>query len=639
MLTLRLLLVFAAAICVPALAASESSIPDEPLVVVYSPIGPPLIFDDGQGQPDGLLIDFWRHIGEHLGRELRFELASWPQGLQMVRDGRADAHAGLFRTEERQAYLAFSQPLLEIEARLFVPAETAWQGIEDVGAARIGVIAGSHIADVLPTLNEQPDYWHFVDPDAMVRAAVDGRLEAFVMSAPAARFHLHRYGAEARFRSLQPVLIQWLHAAVARDEDPALIEAIERAIAALEPEQRQHLVSYWHGLVDQPEVPGWLWPVFGAALAAVLILSLLVYSVLLRLRVAAATRQSEQGRQQLAMLLDNLPISVVTHDAGSGELLSANQRALEAHGVNSFEALRDERRWGEPPHSCQEAGQWLNRAMENGPQRLEWRAVRHDGSSYWEEILLQPMFRNGEQIVVAAAVDITAHKHMEYMQRSFIRAMAHELRTPLAIIETALANLRLQIGERMPELGPRLDRIDRSVLRLNLVAARALAVDLSEADHVAPHPGPCRPSELLEQVLAMFDHDPTSHPLKTELPADDSPLSLDRHWLGIAILNLLDNAVKYSPDGGEVGLTMSRTNGTLRICVADRGPGIDPDHRQHLFDRFYRASSTSQVRGMGIGLYLVSLIANLHGGWVGVEDHAGGGSRFVLEVSSLAGDS
>lgn len=103
-----------------------------------------------------------------------------------------------------------------------------------------------------------------------------------------------------------------------------------------------------------------------------------------------------------------------------------------------------------------------------------------------------------------------------------------------------------------------------------------------------------------------------------------------------ALVNLVENAVKYSPAGGEVRVSAQCKDGAVRFEIADQGPGIPEAYRRRIFEPFFRVDDSRSRRqgGTGLGLALVRAIAESHGGTVRVEDNDGGGSRFLLELPS-----
>ncbi len=232
----------------------------------------------------------------------------------------------------------------------------------------------------------------------------------------------------------------------------------------------------------------------------------------------------------------------------------------------------------------------------------------------------------------------TLAERREREQQDFLDMMAHELRTPLAVLGTALANIELRTDPQLPDMRPRFRRATAALARLNTLVDNALADHRLRDTPLQLQLQPVRPSELAARVQQRLLIE-APHEWRLSLPADDSPVLLDPAWLDMAVLNLLDNAVKYSPAGGVVALHIERRLGPdgERLCLAvqDGGPGMATEVQAHLFDRFYRAPSASNagaVPGVGLGLYLVAEVARRHGGRVQVDSAPGRGSRFTIEL-------
>lgn len=202
--------------------------------------------------------------------------------------------------------------------------------------------------------------------------------------------------------------------------------------------------------------------------------------------------------------------------------------------------------------------------------------------------------------------------------RRFYNLMAHELRTPLAVLETALSNMQLQLADQQAALTPRLQRARVAVARLNNLVDNALAENrLSQLTQPLQH-------ETIEMDALL--HDVASLALTTDrhrLMVDNQLHQLnidgDPRWLVLALLNLIDNAIKYSPEGGTVTLQVSGNGNAIHFAVQDEGIGVDPASEPRLIERFFRAANAqahTHISGLGIGLYLVSEVAQLHGGEV-----------------------
>jgi signal transduction histidine kinase len=219
-------------------------------------------------------------------------------------------------------------------------------------------------------------------------------------------------------------------------------------------------------------------------------------------------------------------------------------------------------------------------------------------------------------------------------QQRFVADASHELRTPLAVLrgetEVALAQQR-SIDEYKASLNlikDEAEQLSRIVEDLFILArqpfdAPAIMRERVSLDKVV---GECARAA---QVLAARKE------LKLTVNAN-KPLSLigDDELLQRMILNLLDNAVKYTPAGGEVSLDLAGHNGDARITVRDTGIGIPEKDQPYIFDRFYRVDKARSraMGGAGLGLSIAHWIAEAHGGTISVESQPGRGSAFTVEL-------
>jgi heavy metal sensor kinase len=218
--------------------------------------------------------------------------------------------------------------------------------------------------------------------------------------------------------------------------------------------------------------------------------------------------------------------------------------------------------------------------------------------------------------------------------KQFSAALAHELRTPLTALrgETEFALLHARSPEdfrfRLMSQLEELDKLARLISQI-LTLARAEAgeiplarepVDLSALGAAVV--------EQLEPVAQAADVD-----LEYEAP-DDVVVTGDPGWLERLLLNLLDNAIKFTPARGRISLRVSRENGAARLDVCDTGVGIAPDALPHLFERFYRVDPARSRRpdGAGLGLALAEWIADRHGATIAVASRPGAGSTFTVRL-------
>lgn len=218
-------------------------------------------------------------------------------------------------------------------------------------------------------------------------------------------------------------------------------------------------------------------------------------------------------------------------------------------------------------------------------------------------------------------------------QERFTSDAAHELRTPVALI---LAQAQLALAR------PRSDAEYREALETTQRAARRMhgliesLLELSRLDAGAPSPGR-RAADLAtlgREQLALLQPLAAKAGITLRGDLEPAPCEIDPDRVTQILVNLLENAVKFSPPGSEVRLATRCENGDAVLSVSDHGPGIDPVHLPHVFERFYRADASRNrvTGGAGLGLSISRRIAEAHGGTLTVESRAGEGSCFTLHL-------
>jgi two-component system, OmpR family, phosphate regulon sensor histidine kinase PhoR len=229
-----------------------------------------------------------------------------------------------------------------------------------------------------------------------------------------------------------------------------------------------------------------------------------------------------------------------------------------------------------------------------------------------------------------------AEQETERTKNEFLGLVSHELRTPLTSIIGYTELLAEVEGNRLSGQGGRfLEVIRRNAHReLRLVGDLLLLVRI-QAGSFAIEPGRTDLRQVVEQAIEAARPTAERHGVELHLQAGAAPeCEADAHRLGQVVDNLLTNAIKFSPGGGEVGVRVGRHNGTATIEVQDTGMGIPPDERERLFERLYRAKGATamQIPGTGLGLSIVKAIVDAHGGAVGVESEEGVGTTFRVEL-------
>jgi signal transduction histidine kinase len=237
----------------------------------------------------------------------------------------------------------------------------------------------------------------------------------------------------------------------------------------------------------------------------------------------------------------------------------------------------------------------------------------------------------GEVGELAATFDQMADSlaREDEVRRALVADVTHELRTPVTVLQASLEEL--VDGTVEPEV-ERLSSLHDEVLRLTrilqdlqaLSAAQAAGLDM----HVQPVDLAAVAGEAIERLSGPF----ASAEIEPRVDLEPAVVLGDPSRLDQVITNLLTNALKFTPAGGEVHVSVSRMNGEARMAVEDTGPGIAPDELDHVFERFWRGGAARSSSGSGVGLAVVAELVRAHHGHVGVESSPGEGARFLVTL-------
>jgi signal transduction histidine kinase len=218
-------------------------------------------------------------------------------------------------------------------------------------------------------------------------------------------------------------------------------------------------------------------------------------------------------------------------------------------------------------------------------------------------------------------------------RRRFIRRLDHELKNPLTAIRAGLANLNDSPSDAARHTA--LESIEAQTLRLS-----RLATDLRKLADLERRPldrGPVDLGELLAEAYALVQDKPGAEQRRISLTVPQAPwplpkISGDQDLLFLAVHNLLDNAVKYSPPGGTIELRAFEDGSSVVIEVADTGSGIPTEEAPHVWEELYRGKGARGLPGSGLGLALVRSIAEKHDGRITLRSRVGEGTVFSLRL-------
>ena len=374
--------------------------------------------------------------------------------------------------------------------------------------------------------------------------------------------------------------------------------------------------------------------------AAIMLLALLLVATGLviltswywKRRLARLTRV-----RQSDALLDGLPIGLLLTDQ-QGQVLWRNseaQRLLDSgRGSSLFEGslVPIVKRVAESRQAE------LHELQPAADVRLQLRAMPLDSPSPEDE-------------VICMVTDVSERRHQEEFYRNFIQNISHELLTPLAAIAGHVANIKECSIEEAESWQRSQDIIEREVRRLTGLTSNLLLLSRLESG-VPLRLEPTNIGAVAEEAVAgllrvaqakgieLSIHSPPrpfdapSTKLRTGLRTPLPRIPADRDRIKQVFVNLLDNAVKYCPEGSAVRVRLEADGGSIIVQVTDNGPGIPPEDLPHIFEKMYRVEkeSTRAVEGSGLGLSIVKRIVELHGGRIAVESTVGEGATFRVRL-------
>jgi PAS domain S-box-containing protein len=347
-----------------------------------------------------------------------------------------------------------------------------------------------------------------------------------------------------------------------------------------------------------------------------------------------------------------------------GYLLEVNEAACASLGY-SHDQLQGRYVWDidadMKPH---EFSKYWEDLLQNVYVRFETRHQRKDGTIFPVEITSNYIEYEGQGFAFSQAQDISDRKAYEVgleetnaelvriarMKDEFLSTMSHELRTPLNAILGMAEGLQEEIfGDINPQQLNALATIEQSGMHLLSLINDILDLSRMTADKISLSLVPTDIARLCLDCLDVIRPQAQERQIQTQgICPEYLPLVLiDRQRIEQALLNVLSNAIKFTPDGGQVSLVVEQVDqpsdagvpghaaqGMLRIMVNDTGIGIAPEDRERIFQPFIQLDGAlnRQYDGTGLGLALVQKIAELHGGRVQVESEIGVGSSFRLEL-------
>lgn len=236
--------------------------------------------------------------------------------------------------------------------------------------------------------------------------------------------------------------------------------------------------------------------------------------------------------------------------------------------------------------------------------------------------------------IIATVRDISHFREADELKSTFISVISHELKTPVALIKGYVSTLRREDAtwdplivkdslEVIEEEADRLTEMIDNLLDASRLQAGALSINLTDVNLM----------DLVERIAQKFRTQSNIHNIVIDFPETFPVILADDDRMSQVISNLISNAIKYSPQGGDIQISAQVHAQHVVICVHDQGPGIASEDIPYVFNRFYRSSKASRTtKGAGLGLYLARAVVEAHGGRIWVDPKPGDGARVCFSL-------
>jgi two-component system phosphate regulon sensor histidine kinase PhoR len=384
-------------------------------------------------------------------------------------------------------------------------------------------------------------------------------------------------------------------------------------------------------------------------------------NVRLRERENALWRRAEIERQRLELTIGSMAEGLLITDA-QGAITSLNHSAQEM-----FTQAQIDFTLQVPLYKLAEASNvaWLQRLVEIVDIALKGKVVKNqelvigdsnDTVPLTLSISVAPL-NDANSVpkrplgVVAVLNDVTSIKQIERLKDEFVSIVSHELRTPLTAIKGYAQHLVRRIERRLRKIRSTLSDQATTELpesydlrSLNIIQSQTEhlerlvndLLDLSQVQwgHLDLRFETFYLADVLAECVRSAQASAELHTISLDIQVQQTKITADRTRITQVVGNILDNAIKYSPHGGEVTVRLQEEDNYYLISIIDQGIGVSPEHYDHIFERFYRVHNTAsrQYSGIGLGLYVAKEIVDRHGGQIWFTNNQNIGTTFHFSL-------
>ena len=349
-------------------------------------------------------------------------------------------------------------------------------------------------------------------------------------------------------------------------------------------------------------------------------------------------KKIEDSEKHFRHLSDLVPAKI-SNALPSGEVTFFNQKWLDFAGMN-FEDLRD---FGYQqmmhPDEISDFQVGLEQAANSGqPHISEMRFKNREGKYIWHLNIASPILDENGQIKmwVGSTTDIQKLKEEDQRKADFVSLLSHELKTPVTSIKGYIQLMQREIKKnnlQKEKIESGLDRVDRLVKQLTGLVSDMLDLSRIETDRLDLNRKTVVLNALVTEVVEDFRMTAPERDI-TITQSEELVTQLDHDKIAQVLINLISNAIKYSPAKSPINIEISKSDQNGMVSITDQGIGIAEKDHKKIFERFYRVEGKDEKHfsGFGIGLYLAHSIIERHGGKLTIQSTPQKGSTFTFSI-------
>ncbi len=649
---------------------------------------PPKVFVSETGQPAGIFIDLIEWIAKAEGWTLAYQAGTWSQGLDRLEKGQIDLMPDVAHSTAREKIFSFHQvPVLSSWFQVYARKGSNLRSLLDLNQKTIAVLERSVQQEAFTSIDKGfglnttmiglPDYKTIFE---IVR---DGQADAAITNRFYGLVHAQDFGLEDTTIVFHPT--ELFFAAPRTGSIQPILQTIDLHLALLKKDTRSiyyRSLKRWISEDVRFEWPIWL-KTLGIGMIVCLFLSL-AGTILFKYQMEKTLRKSERKYKELVMLANTIVLRWTTN----GKIIFLNEFGLRFFGYSASEITGRQLLGTLVPKSDsagRDLAQMLSRIPENPDQFgrninenilcngkrvwIDWRnRVIMDRQGKPKEILsigtditdlrqaehqihqlnadLQHHAQTLEKRVAVRTKELAAAKERaeaaDHLKSAFLATMSHELRTPLnSIIGFTGILLQGLAGPLNDEQQKQLRMVQDSSRHLLNLINDVLDISKIEAGQLSVSADTFDLPLSIEKTIRLIRPaaEKKNLDLLTEIAPDVKTVTTDQHRLEQVMLNLLNNAVKFTEEGA-VTLVCNKTKTHYHLSVSDTGIGIPLEKIPHLFQPFYQIDTGLSRRheGTGLGLSICKKLMDLMGGSIDVHSRPGQGSTFTIRFPVNSGD-